>query len=198
MSRSPDPHGPPVPHPTREQRVGHAASGEALPASEILSCFPEVAFVYETLDGEAAWQIVGSTPDVTRAAQDMALDPNALRPADLEDETVLAHPSPFCRDAVTFLGILALLNQRGVPVRLYRSLARRDSLDPYLVRVFPKPGTETQAALQAFHPTIARHVSDLQERITWVFDHLAQSMLDGRNERGSGDALVILPPHQSE
>lgn len=153
-----------------------ASSGSVL----LSESHEEAYLAYEAEEDVPAWQVVGDAEEVARATRDMGLDANALRPADLETEAMVIHPSAFCENGATFLGILALLNQRAVPFRLYRSLSRSNGSDQYLVRMFPEPGLETQDVLRAFHPGVARHVSELQERIHWAFEHLAQSIPDER------------------
>lgn len=135
---------------------------------------------YEALSGGASWRIIGDANDMARAAGDAGLDVNALRPADMPDEIMVEHPSAFCQDGALFLGILALLYQRGAPLRLYRCVSRPGGGDETLIRVFPEPGEETQAILRVFHPRVARHVSDLQERIHGAFDHFARFITDER------------------
>ncbi|SOD98803.1 hypothetical protein [Caenispirillum bisanense] len=130
---------------------------------------------YDLPASVAVWRLVGPAGEMRRAVADVGLDGNALRPADLDEEATVEYPSAFCTDGAVFLGILALLNQRTAPLRLYRSVERPDGGDRYLVRVFPEPGEETQAVLRAFHPAVARQVGELQERIRWAFDHLAAS-----------------------
>jgi hypothetical protein len=149
--------------------------------SVLLSEPPEEAYLAYEIDEDApAWQVVGNAGEIARATRDMGLDANALRPADLESEAMVVHPSSFCENGAIFLGILALLNQRAVPFRLYRSLKRSEGSDQYMVRMFPEPGLETRDVLRAFHPGVARHVSELQERIHWAFEHLARSIPDER------------------
>lgn len=114
------------------------------------------------------WELVGGREELRIAAEQAGLDPNVVRPATegSDEEAVIAHPSVFCPDEVRFLGAIAVLLRRRALFRLYRvRRAEGAEADTVLVRLFPEPGSETMAVLEAFHPDMAPLVRDLSARV---------------------------------
>lgn len=134
--------------------------------------------------GEPGWLVVAEHGEVRRAAKDAGLDDNAVHPADLDGEAQVEHPSALCPEGTTFLTLLALLNQRNVPFRLYRQTGRSGSSDHYRLRVFPEPGSETKAVLHRFHPAAEAAVSDMQEYMHQAFAYFLKSSTEPKDDGG--------------
>lgn len=132
----------------------------------------ECSFSYDPQPAEA-WQVVADAGEVARAADDVGIDANAQRPSDMDDEASVSYPTAICADGAAFLGLLALLDERGVPFRLYRTLDDPEARAHYRLHVFPEPGSETRMILKTFHPMAAYRVRDMQSAIRHALNQIA-------------------------
>ncbi|ABC24600.1 hypothetical protein Rru_B0004 (plasmid) [Rhodospirillum rubrum ATCC 11170] len=140
-----------------------------LPPAELSDERGEDLLSYASPLSELRWEMVTTREELTLAVKNVGLDLNAVRPTleGMDEEAMLIQPSPFCLQAQDFLGVLAVLLRRRVPLRIYR--VRRSAFEApaiVLMRLFPEPSAETFAILDQFHPDAAPKIRDLSRRIS--------------------------------
>lgn len=113
------------------------------------------------------WLLDGPLEYMAEAALEQGLDPNALgwlsdmTPA-ADDLVRLAWPTPLCPDRRRWIGVLAALAVREVPVRLTLR-QRQPSGPPAELCVYPRFDDEMLTLLRHFDASTATGTADLQD-----------------------------------
>lgn len=130
------------------------------------------------------WVIKTDYPYLATAVEAAGVDPNALVPEpvqmgeDRESRARLAYPSFFCDEPGTWLGVLASLVLRGVPVELW---IEQDMAGQGLgmARIYPKFDSTMQTLLRSLLPGTMEDLDDLGDRVEQAMAHLRASEITG-------------------
>jgi len=139
--------------------------------------------------GSVQWRLVAPLSVTVQTVDAVGIDRNAVQasaceggePGDTVDgaaEGTLVHPSEFCPDPVRFLAVLAVLARATPQVRLFQVRSDAEGNPQDIVRVFPDPGEEVLAELDALMPSAAQDIQALNRAVTDALEVLGEPVSD--------------------